>query len=144
MPEEDLAAFESISRNPWIAAQKQASLWWCTAYHERFGRCGPRCPFERLVGAEGSLVWRQCVASCVAAAALGLTAIERLTWKVRYQEMEALNRDAWKMDSPKCPTSPGSPVYSISGKKVTAGNEALDLQSFRQLLACAPRPIQEQ
>eukprot|EP00929_Paragymnodinium_shiwhaense_P103495 TRINITY_DN6703_c0_g1_i2.p1 TRINITY_DN6703_c0_g1~~TRINITY_DN6703_c0_g1_i2.p1 ORF type:complete len:155 (-),score=16.24 TRINITY_DN6703_c0_g1_i2:573-1037(-) len=49
----DLCNFEAISRAPSVATTRHGSLWWCTAFHARFGRCGARCPHVRVEGAIG-------------------------------------------------------------------------------------------
>jgi len=120
---QDLAALESLARNAQVASRKNASSWWSTAYHHRFGRCSPRCCFDRVDGAEGSRMAETAIADCVAAAELGLTPPERLSWKVRYQDLQKLNEgDALCLDCPDSPTAPGDAAYSVSGKKVSFGS----------------------
>eukprot|EP00440_Ansanella_granifera_P014998 gb/GFBE01016302.1/.p1 GENE.gb/GFBE01016302.1/~~gb/GFBE01016302.1/.p1 ORF type:complete len:324 (+),score=63.67 gb/GFBE01016302.1/:1-972(+) len=119
---QDIASFEALSRNPAAAVREKASLWWSVAYHERFGRCGPRCAFERALVAEGSQAAVKAVADCVVASALGLTQMERMPWKARYQELEKLTKDNLWGECPPSPSSPGDAAYSVSGKKVSHGN----------------------
>lgn len=44
--QEELCAFECLSRAARVAAQRSADGWWRTAYHTKFGQCGGACQFE--------------------------------------------------------------------------------------------------
>lgn len=124
---QDLSTFEALGRAAAAAMKQKAQVWWCTAYHERFGRCCGRCTFER--GQPSS--WKangEIVTSCLAAAAQGLTPMDRLPWKTRFAEQEMrwkrLHRVHWqsKADEEESGAAPGDVAYGASGKKVNYQN----------------------
>ncbi|CAE8613053.1 unnamed protein product [Polarella glacialis] len=149
---QDLVAFEALSRNPGTAAREKAHLWWCSVYHRRFGRCGPRCSFSFVSGAEGCAAAAQAVAICVATAILGQTPLDRLSWKARYQDQEVLTKPDWNFGADSnggTPTAaPGDAAYSCSGKKATwmtmdgrlrYGSDAITGSFFDPRLGCMVR-----
>uniref|UniRef100_A0A7S4QB95 Uncharacterized protein n=1 Tax=Alexandrium monilatum TaxID=311494 RepID=A0A7S4QB95_9DINO len=111
----DICAFEALARMPQAAAQRESKLLWCTAYHERFSRCGPRCTFVRGSGAVASA---KAIAGCVEAADLGLTPVDRMPWKARFAEQERFNTPSWREEAPADAVTPGDAAYGVSGKKV--------------------------
>jgi len=120
----DLCTFEALARMPCEAARQESQLWWCTSYHERFGRCSPRCCFERIVGAHGRIGAAKEVATCRSRAAEGLTNADKVPWKTRYIEQERLSDPDLKLleSYANSAATPGDTAYTVSGKKVTYGN----------------------
>merc|ERR1712217_60508 len=102
---------------PRIASRREATRWWCFAYHARFGRCCPRCQFERVVGGKGWLDATKTVQKCAITAAAGMTPIDRMPWKTRYADQERLTEPNWSCHNQK-DNSPGDVAYSVSGKKL--------------------------
>lgn len=131
----DLCAFETITPGAREAQRWRGQGWWCIAYHERFGRCGPRCSFERVTARErccSGQATAQIVRACGKEAELGLTAADRKPWKERYAEQERLsNPGMLDTGSPKSAPGdaayaemglPASGGYSSSGRKVVYGD----------------------
>jgi len=116
---QDLCSLEVLARASCLASQQEAQGWWCTAYHQRFGRCGPRCAFKRVNGAAGAMAATKAVASCVVTAALGLTPIERQPWKSRFVQQERCS-SSW-YDDTRGPTQ-DSGAYGLSGHRISYGH----------------------
>jgi len=116
----DLCAFEALARMPLAASRREAAVLWCTAYHERFSRCGPRCAFVRGSGPEGAAAAVRAIRGCVAAAELGLTPVDRLPWKARYADQERFAAPGW-LHGPgseaAAAAAPGDAAYGVSGKR---------------------------
>lgn len=112
----DLCSFEVLVKGAHDASKINSSIWWCVAYHDRFGRCGPRCEFERLPGRLGAELLSKVARSCTELAAKGLTAIDRKSWKQRYVDHELWIETKGVFDN--SPGSPGNAAYAISGRKV--------------------------
>jgi len=114
----DLCSFEAVARAPFLASQQEAQGWWCTAYHQRFGRCGPRCAFKRVIGAAGAMDAMRAVASCAFTAALGQTPAERLPWKARFVQQERCSSN-WYDDTRLSTAAPGDGAFRLSGHRIS-------------------------
>lgn len=114
----DICSFETISRMPCAVSQREAQTWWCTAYHEQFRRCGPRCAFAQRAG-DGIVATGVDVADCMAVAALGLTPVDRTPWKSRYIEQDRNSKSTWhpEAESAGGGAAPGDAAYGVSGRK---------------------------
>mmetsp|Transcript_13088 Transcript_13088/g.24088 ORF Transcript_13088/g.24088 Transcript_13088/m.24088 type:complete len:299 (-) Transcript_13088:134-1030(-) len=115
---QDLCTFQALARTPATASDRQACAWWCTSYHHRFGRCGPRCGFERIAGAEGAVMASRAVAACADAAAQGVSPADKVPWKARYVAQERLS-DPRLLPEYTATLEPGDVFYGVSGKKVS-------------------------
>lgn len=115
---EELASFEAIGRLPRAASVSESQMWWCASYHDRFGRCGPRCGF--VVGAAGRASLNDVVRRCAQAAAEGWTTADRKPWKERYLEQERL--DSSRRSPEQRRGSLGDSAYAFNGKKVDYSN----------------------
>lgn len=112
----DLCTFETVARAACAATKREGQRWWCVTYHDRFGRCGPRCLFRRSDGKTNMKVSRETVAECFDTASLGQTVVDRTPWKERYKEQERLHAASLEYD--RVESGPGDAAYSVSGKRV--------------------------
>jgi len=117
----ELTSFEVIVRRAREAAQEEAKVWWCSAYHDRFGICGPRCKFKRLAGRMGLVLLGETSRQCSKAAAQGLTSVDRKPWKERYSEQERFDI-ASKNPQKNIKGTPGDSAYALCGRKVNLKN----------------------
>lgn len=115
----DLCTFEQIAVASCHAMQQNVNYWWCTAFHERFGRCGARCRFDRVGGAFGAKAGTTTVKQCFTDSTLGQTALDRTPWKTRFVEHQRLLDSAHRVSENVDKHLPGDKAYSVSGQKVS-------------------------
>eukprot|EP00929_Paragymnodinium_shiwhaense_P025893 TRINITY_DN15549_c0_g1_i3.p1 TRINITY_DN15549_c0_g1~~TRINITY_DN15549_c0_g1_i3.p1 ORF type:complete len:357 (+),score=98.49 TRINITY_DN15549_c0_g1_i3:102-1172(+) len=113
----DLCGFEVVARATSAASQRKGENWWCAAYHERFGRCGPRCSFARLEGEAGAEAFRTVVASCQAASSSLSLSAEKVTWKARYIDQEQHMTPAVSLEEDCIMSSRAESTFSPAGKR---------------------------
>merc|ERR1712039_496389 len=71
--------------------------------------------FTRCAGSVASI---KDVSDCMKAAALGLTPVDNLPWKLRYMEQHLYNKPSLALEEGSgSPTSPGDAAYGVSGRK---------------------------
>jgi len=118
----DLATFETITRSTRAVSLGEKQRWWCRAYHERFGRCGPRCSFERVKGPEGSAAASRAMLLCLAVGTTGRTQVDKKLWKTRYMDQERLIDPVQLLETPGASAAPGDAAYGVSGRRARHAN----------------------
>jgi len=116
---EDLCSFEAITQASCQALRRHSQTWWCCAYHYRFGRCGPRCAFEKVVSVEARRLMSVAINQCFLTAAEGLTTMDRKPWKERFVEQEKLFRSQQRVAPSLGPSDAAAyGAYTLSGKRI--------------------------
>jgi len=116
---EDLCSFEVITLASCQAMRRHSQTWWCCAYHHRFGRCGPRCTFEKVVSMEARRAMSVAIQKCLLTAAEGLTTMDRKPWKDRFVEQEKLFRSQQRVAPSLGPSDAAAyGAYTVSGQRI--------------------------
>jgi hypothetical protein len=118
----DLCTFEQIALASRSAMRRNSELWWCAAFHQRFGRCCGRCQFEKISGPEGARCGAASVRQCFTRSTFGQTSVDKIPWKARYIDYERLNDPARGLAETLEKHTPGDIAYGITGKKINYDN----------------------